>query len=130
MTLSAGLRIIGSTNKDRASDSGYMFVLIGQACGGLVQPLILNAPTKLVTRWFPSEERDLFVAISTSFNIIGAMIGQIISPIFVPNNGGFPLLLLVEFFGLVEYWFYLYCFFVTFQKLIHLVQLLNKQKMN
>jgi len=117
MFVSASLRVIGSLKKlNLAPANGYAWALAGQITGGLVQPLILNSPAKLITRWFPAEQRDLFIAATSSFNILGSMIGQVISTYFVPDHGSFPALHLISSFwaGFVFILFVL--FFENFPK--------------
>merc|ERR1712150_20649 len=117
MFVSASLRVMGSLKQlHLAPANGYAWALAGQITGGVVQPLILNSPAKLITRWFPAEQRDLFIAATSSFNILGSMVGQVVSTYFVPDHGSFPALHLISSFwsGFVFILFVL--FFENFPK--------------
>ena len=77
MALFAVLRIFSGEN--------FIMLLLFQSCVALGQPFIFNAVSKLVTLWFPFEER----ALATGLGIMGQYVGMIaaltLTPFLVPT---------------------------------------------
>lgn len=68
----------------------FEYLIIGQFFCAIAQPFILNAPTKIATRWFKQEnvllsymKRSLALALLSVVNIVGTAVGFIIPTIFV-----------------------------------------------
>jgi len=62
------------------SGENFSMLLIFQSCAALGQPFVFNAISKLVTLWFPFEER----ALATGIGIMGQYIGMIIAMMLTP----------------------------------------------
>jgi MFS family permease len=62
------------------SGENFTMLLIFQSCAALGQPFVFNAISKLVTLWFPFEER----ALATGIGIMGQYIGMIIAMMLTP----------------------------------------------
>jgi len=77
MALFAVLRIFSGEN--------FTLLLIFQSCAALGQPFVFNAISKLVTLWFPFEERALATGIGIMGQYIGMIIALILTPFLVPN---------------------------------------------
>lgn len=58
----------------------FPLLLLFQSCAALGQPFVFNAISKLVTLWFPFEER----ALATGIGIMGQYIGMIIALTLTP----------------------------------------------
>ncbi len=58
----------------------FTLLLLFQSCAALGQPFVFNAISKLVTLWFPFEER----ALATGIGIMGQYIGMIIALTLTP----------------------------------------------
>ncbi|MEM2954148.1 MAG: MFS transporter [Candidatus Bathyarchaeia archaeon] len=67
------------------SGKDFTLLLIFQSCAALGQPFVFNAITKLVTLWFPFEERALATGIGIMGQYIGMIIALILTPFLVPN---------------------------------------------
>lgn len=59
----------------------------------IAQPFIMNAPTKIATRWFLPQnvihflyQRSLALALLTVVNIVGTAVGFVIPTIFVETD--------------------------------------------
>jgi len=75
MALFAVLRIFSGEN--------FTLLLIFQSCAALGQPFVFNAISKLVTLWFPFEERALATGIGTMGLYIGMIIALSLTPFLV-----------------------------------------------
>lgn len=71
----------------------FQFVIIGQFMCAIAQPFIMNAPTKIATRWFLPKnvktflsQRSLALALLTVVNIVGTAVGFVIPTIFVETD--------------------------------------------
>jgi MFS family permease len=58
----------------------YALALIGTAGIALAQPLLLNAWTKMSSRWFAESERATAVGLITLANLMGMAVGMLASP--------------------------------------------------
>jgi hypothetical protein len=58
-------------------------MIIGQFLCAIAQPFILNAPTKIATRWFIPQNRSLALALLSVINIVGTAVGFVIPTVFV-----------------------------------------------
>lgn len=88
----------GSAHDDGSpSRAGYPLLLVGQALAGLVQPVYVNAASKIASVWFRVESRDVATTIAALFNPVGTGIGSLIPSLLVSSDRGMPALLLVQF---------------------------------
>ncbi|MEM3553485.1 MAG: MFS transporter [Candidatus Bathyarchaeia archaeon] len=78
MALFAVLRIFSGEN--------FTLLLIFQSCAALGQPFVFNAISKLVTLWFPFEERALATGIGIMGQYIGMIIALTLTPFLVPSE--------------------------------------------
>ncbi|MEM2676233.1 MAG: MFS transporter [Candidatus Bathyarchaeia archaeon] len=77
MAVSAVLRILSGEN--------FTILLIFQSCAALGQPFVFNAISKLVTLWFPFEERALATGIGIMGQYIGMIVAMMLTPFLVPT---------------------------------------------
>lgn len=61
------------------------------------QPVFLNSWTKVSAQWFPANERATAVGLLTLANLVGAALGQVLSPIFAEST---PIPTIQLFYGL------------------------------
>jgi sugar phosphate permease len=66
------------------SGKDFTLLLIFQLCAALGQPFVFNAISKLVTLWFPFEERALATGIGIMGQYIGMIIAMMLTPFLVP----------------------------------------------
>ncbi|MEM3789399.1 MAG: MFS transporter, partial [Candidatus Bathyarchaeia archaeon] len=78
MAVSAVLRIFSGTD--------FMLLLLFQSCAALGQPFVFNAISKLVTLWFPFEERALATGIGIMGQYIGMIVAMMLTPFLVPTS--------------------------------------------
>ena len=78
MALFAVLRIFSGEN--------FTLLLFFQSCAALGQPFVFNAISKLVTLWFPFEERALATGIGIMGQYIGMIIALALTPFLVPSS--------------------------------------------
>ncbi|MEM1552317.1 MAG: MFS transporter [Candidatus Bathyarchaeia archaeon] len=76
MAVFAVLRIFSGEN--------FTLLLIFQSCAALGQPFVFNAISKLVTVWFPFEERALATGIGVMGQYIGMIVAMMLTPFLVP----------------------------------------------
>jgi len=69
-----------------ARNHGWIFILCAQCLGGMIQPLVLNSTPRVATLWFPAHQRDIAIAVGSSFQILGIAAGQILPQVFVQND--------------------------------------------
>jgi len=62
-------------------------VSIGQILVAIAGPIVCTAPTKLSSRWFPTDERTIATAIGTGFNNLGCGVAFIVAPYLVHAYG-------------------------------------------
>jgi MFS family permease len=77
MAVFAVLRIFSGKN--------FTMLLIFQSCAALGQPFVFNAISKLVTLWFPFEERALATGIGIMGQYIGMIVALVLTPFLVPT---------------------------------------------
>jgi sugar phosphate permease len=77
MAVFAVLRIFSGEN--------FTMLLIFQSCAALGQPFVFNAVSKLVTLWFPFEERALATGIGIMGQYIGMIVAMMLTPFLVPT---------------------------------------------
>lgn len=77
MAVFAVLRIFSGEN--------FTLLLIFQSCAALGQPFVFNAISKLVTLWFPFEERALATGIGIMGQYIGMIVAMMLTPFLVPT---------------------------------------------
>ena len=65
----------------------YNFVLISQIGIAIGQPFLLNAITKVASRWFPLSERGTASGLGTLSMYIGIFAGMVITPYLVERGG-------------------------------------------
>lgn len=65
----------------------YEYILISQIGIAIGQPFLLNAITKIASRWFPLKERATASGLGTLSMYVGIMLGIILTPFLVKNNG-------------------------------------------
>jgi cyanate permease len=68
----------------------YTLVLAGTVALAAIQPLVVNASTKLVARWFPSRERATVVGLAFVAPVLGVALGSGLTPILVDSLGFAP----------------------------------------
>jgi sugar phosphate permease len=78
MAIFAVLRIFSGEN--------FTMLLIFQSCAALGQPFVFNAISKLVTLWFPFEERALATGIGIMGQYIGMIVAMMLTPFLVPAS--------------------------------------------
>jgi len=64
----------------------YTIVAISQVGLAIAQPFVLNAATKLSSRWFPPNERATAVGIATLSQFIGILIVMIATPLMISKT--------------------------------------------
>lgn len=67
------------------SDENFTALLFFQSCAALGQPFVFNAISKLVTEWFPFEERALATGIGIMGQYIGMIVAMVLTPFLVPT---------------------------------------------
>ncbi len=72
--------------------SSYTWVLAGQALMSVGQPLILNASTKIASRYFPPGEQTTAISVATGSQFVGILAAVLVARPLV-DSGGFGLLL-------------------------------------
>ncbi|MEM2281472.1 MAG: MFS transporter [Candidatus Bathyarchaeia archaeon] len=77
MAVFAVLRIFSGEN--------FTILLLFQSCAALGQPFVFNAISKLVTEWFPFEERALATGIGIMGQYIGMIVAMVLTPFLVPT---------------------------------------------
>eukprot|EP01125_Pyxidicula_operculata_P019270 TRINITY_DN6977_c1_g1_i1.p1 TRINITY_DN6977_c1_g1~~TRINITY_DN6977_c1_g1_i1.p1 ORF type:complete len:401 (-),score=27.82 TRINITY_DN6977_c1_g1_i1:57-1259(-) len=70
-------------------------VSIGQILNAISGPIVLIAPPRLSSKWFPVEERTLATAISSSSNNLGSGVGFLIAP-YLTDALGIKMYLIIE----------------------------------
>jgi MFS family permease len=65
----------------------YRLVLIAQVGIAVGQPFILNAITRLASKWFPMEERATASGLGTLAMYIGILGGMILTPYLIIGSG-------------------------------------------
>jgi MFS transporter, FLVCR family, feline leukemia virus subgroup C receptor-related protein len=88
------------TDTEAAADAPYAWLMLGQCLAALAQPVFTNAPARIASEWFASEQRDTATVIGAMSNPIGIALGELI-PTFVVSgtyavNSGMRTLLIVE----------------------------------
>ncbi len=78
MAAAAVLRIFSGKN--------FTLLLLFQSCAALGQPFVFNAISKLVTLWFPFEERALATGIGIMGQYIGMIVAMMLTPFLVPTS--------------------------------------------
>ncbi len=68
----------------------YALVLAGTVALAAIQPLVVNASTKLVARWFPARERATVVGLAFVAPVLGVALGSGLTPILVESLGFAP----------------------------------------
>jgi cyanate permease len=68
----------------------YTLVLVGTVALAATQPLVVNASTKLVARWFPADERATVVGLAFVAPVLGGALGSGLTPILVESLGFAP----------------------------------------
>jgi len=61
----------------------FVLLLIFELFIAIGQPFIVNSMTKLSANWFPEDERTIATGISTLSQLIGIMIGMVLTPFLV-----------------------------------------------
>ncbi|KAJ1427351.1 major facilitator superfamily domain-containing protein, partial [Ochromonadaceae sp. CCMP2298] len=64
----------------------YLVMLLGQTLAGLAQPMFLNSPPAIASKWFPISERDMATTVGSMFAPIGAAVGQVIPAMLVSQH--------------------------------------------
>ena len=67
-------------------NQSYWIAFFGQTLIGAIQPLIVNAITKLAAYWFRAESTVTVVAIGNGFNLLGVLLGYIFFNFFLSNK--------------------------------------------
>jgi len=75
---------------------GYWYALIGQTLCGCAQPIILSAPPKIASNWFPDDQRTLATTLASVANPIGIAIGFLLPPIFTKTADDLPKMMFYE----------------------------------
>jgi len=75
-----GAVLTGVFGMMRGMVSGYEWVLIAQIGIAVGQPFLLNAITKLASRWFRIEERATAAGLGTLAMYIGVLVGMLLTP--------------------------------------------------
>jgi MFS family permease len=96
----------------RMFTGNYILVLIGMIGIGIGQPFVLNAITKMVAAWFPTEESALATGIATLSLFLGMIIALAFTPVllkmFGDNNSGLRWMVLtysiVATAGAIFFW--------------------------
>jgi MFS family permease len=70
--------------------SSFTIVMIATLAIAIVQPLMVNASTKLVAKWFPIQERATIVGIATLGPFLGMALGLMGTPALVQSFGFNP----------------------------------------
>ena len=68
----------------------FYFVILGQIVGGLAGPLIYSIQGNIVTDWFDSTERGVWIALSALAGPIGVMIGFVFPLFFITTEDETP----------------------------------------
>jgi len=68
----------------------YTLVLVGTVALAATQPLVVNASTKLVARWFPARERATVVGLAFVAPVLGGALGSGLTPVLVESLGFAP----------------------------------------
>ncbi|KAL4430218.1 hypothetical protein ABPG74_014777 [Tetrahymena malaccensis] len=66
-------------------NQSFGWAILGQICGGIGQPFILNAPAQIAAVWFKPKQRQMATAILSLINIIGVGIGFLF-PSFIVSS--------------------------------------------
>jgi len=75
-----GAVLTGAFGMMRGMVSSYEWVLIAQIGVAVGQPFLLNAITKLASRWFRIEERATAAGLGTLAMYIGVLVGMLLTP--------------------------------------------------
>lgn len=65
----------------------YAWVLGGTLALAVIQPLVVNASTKLVAGWFPARERATVIGLGFVAPVLGVAIGSGLTPLLVGSLG-------------------------------------------
>lgn len=76
-----------------AAPGSYGWILLGQFLIAVGQPLVLNATTKIASRYFPLTERTAAISVASAAQFVGILVAALtVGPLF--GVGGVRLLLL------------------------------------
>ena len=89
--IGAGGTCLGACIRVGAYDN-FWYVLVGNFIGGIVQPLLINAPAKLACTWFrpemvKSNQRPTATTLAAICNPVGIAFGFGIPSFFVTGGG-------------------------------------------
>ena len=82
-----GAVLTGAFGMMRGMVSGYEWILIAQIGIAVGQPFLLNAITKLASRWFRIEERATAAGLGTLAMYIGVLVGMLLTPYLTKTYG-------------------------------------------
>lgn len=82
-----GALLTGVFGMMRGMVQGYDMVLTAQIGIAVAQPFLLNAITKLSSRWFRVDERATAAGLGTLSMYIGVLVGMILTPILAKSIG-------------------------------------------
>ncbi len=82
--------------------SNYNLLLMAQIGIAVGQPFLLNAITKVASRWFPIEERATASGLGTLSSYIGILAGMMLTPWLVNGSGISGMLYIYGIFALIS----------------------------
>ncbi|GAA4404876.1 hypothetical protein GCM10023168_18020 [Fodinibacter luteus] len=93
LALSTGAALTAAGALLRAvNPESYGWLLAGQVVLSVGQPLVLNATTKVASRWFPATERTRAIAVGAGAQFLGILVAATTAGPLM-DAGGLPLLL-------------------------------------
>jgi len=76
--------------------AAFAVLMLGQALGGIAQPIFTNLPSRIAGDWFPVSERDLATVVGAMTNPLGNAAGSVVPSVIVSVAGDIPSLLLYQ----------------------------------
>ena len=89
VTLGMALTTLGTIIKCLVNKS-FIWVIVGQVCAALGQPLLAIAPAKLATYWYGPNERVIATTIATAAQPLGVAFGFVFPSLFVTAEDADP----------------------------------------